>query len=70
MSIFNSIIDGLSGYEKLMPISAFILFVFALAAIMVMILQRRDFKMAMGLINPDIKINPAVRCAARTRGHP
>ncbi len=45
-----NIFDGLLGYEKLMLICGFILFVFALAAITVMIVQRRDFKMAMGLI--------------------
>jgi hypothetical protein len=45
-----SIFDGLLGYEKLMLICGFILFVFALAAITVMIVQRRDFKMAMVLI--------------------
>lgn len=45
-----NIFDGLYGYEKLMLVCGFILFVFALAAIMVMIVQRRDFKMAMGLI--------------------
>lgn len=50
MNTFNSIFDGLYGYEKLMLICGFILFVFALAAITVMIVQRRDFKMAMGLI--------------------
>jgi hypothetical protein len=50
MSAFNSIFDGLLGYEKLMLICGFILFVFALAAITVMIVQRRDFKMAMVLI--------------------
>ncbi|TPG11054.1 hypothetical protein EAH75_08830 [Rhodanobacter glycinis] len=50
MSILNSIFDGLLGYERLMLICGFILFVFALAAITVMIVQRRDFKMAMGLI--------------------
>lgn len=50
MSILNSIFDGLLGYEKLMLICGFILFLFALAAITVMIVQRRDFKMAMGLI--------------------
>lgn len=50
MTVFNSVFDGLYGYEKLMLICGFILFVFALAAITVMIVQRRDFKMAMGLI--------------------
>lgn len=45
-----NIFDGLYGYEKLMLLCGFILFVFALAAITVMIVQRRDFKMAMGLI--------------------
>lgn len=45
-----NIFDGLYGYEKLMLVCGFILFVFALAAITVMIVQRRDFKMAMGLI--------------------
>lgn len=45
-----SIFDGLYGYEKLMLICGFILFVFALAAITVMIVQRRDFKMATVLI--------------------
>lgn len=50
MSIINSIFDGLLGYEKLMLICGFVLFVFALMAIMVMIVQRRDFKMAMMLI--------------------
>lgn len=45
-----NVFDGLYGYEKLMLLCGFILFVFALAAITVMIVQRRDFKMAMGLI--------------------
>lgn len=45
-----NIFDGLYGYEKLMLVCGFVLFVFALAAIMVMIVQRRDFKAAMGLI--------------------
>lgn len=45
-----NVFDGLYGYEKLMLVCGFILFVFALAAITVMIVQRRDFKMAMGLI--------------------
>ena len=45
-----NVFDGLLGYEKLMLICGFILFVFALAAITVMIVQRRDFKMAMALI--------------------
>lgn len=45
-----NIFDGLLGYEKLMLICGFILFVFALVAITVMIVQRRDFKMAMALI--------------------
>lgn len=39
-----NIFDGLYGYEKLMLICGFVLFVFALAAITVMIVQRRDFK--------------------------
>ena len=66
MSIFNSIIDGLYGYEKPMLVGGFIPFVFAPVAIMVMIARRRDF----GLVNPVIKINPAVLRAARTRSHP
>jgi len=45
-----NIFDGLYGYEKLMLLCGLILFVFALAAITVMIVQRRDFKVAMGLI--------------------
>ena len=45
-----NVFDGLLGYEKLMLVCGFILFVFALAAITVMIVQRRDFKMAMALI--------------------
>jgi hypothetical protein len=45
-----NVFDGLYGYEKLMLVCGLILFVFALAAITVMIVQRRDFKMAMGLI--------------------
>jgi tetratricopeptide (TPR) repeat protein len=45
-----NIFDGLYGYEKLMLLCGLILFVFALAAITVMIVQRRDFKMAMALI--------------------
>ncbi|HVC15715.1 MAG TPA: tetratricopeptide repeat protein [Rhodanobacter sp.] len=50
MSAINSIFDGLLGYEKLMLICGFILFVFALLAITVMIVQRRDFKAAVLLI--------------------
>ncbi|HEY8682831.1 MAG TPA: hypothetical protein VIM06_06625 [Rhodanobacter sp.] len=42
-----NIFGGLLGYERLVLICGFILFVFALAAITVMIVQRRDFKMAM-----------------------
>lgn len=49
MNAFDSIFDGLYGYEKLMLLCGLILFVFALAAITVMIVQRRDFKAAMGL---------------------
>lgn len=45
-----NVFDGLYGYEKLMLLCGLILFVFALAAITVMIVQRRDFKMAMALI--------------------
>jgi tetratricopeptide (TPR) repeat protein len=45
-----NIFDGLLGYERLMLICGFVLFVFALAAITVMIVQRRDFKAAMMLI--------------------
>lgn len=50
MNILDSIFDGLLGYERLMLICGFVLFVFALMAITVMIVQRRDFKMAMVLI--------------------
>ena len=50
MSILDSIFDGLLGYERLMLICGFVLFVFALMAITVMIVQQRDFKMAMVLI--------------------
>lgn len=50
MNIINSIFDGLFGYEKLMLLCGFILFVFALLAITLMIVQRRDFKAAMLLI--------------------
>ncbi|TAM62900.1 MAG: hypothetical protein EPN49_03115 [Rhodanobacter sp.] len=45
-----NILDGLYGYEKLMLICGFVLFVFALAAITVMIVQRRNIFAAMGLI--------------------
>lgn len=45
-----NIFDGLLGYERLMLICGFVLFVFALAAITVMIVQRRDFKAATLLI--------------------
>lgn len=50
MTIIDSIFDGLLGYEKLMLICGFILFVFALLAITLMIVQRRNFKMALTLI--------------------
>lgn len=50
MNILNSIFDGLLGYEKLMLLCGFILFVFALLAITLMIVQRRDFKAAVLLI--------------------
>jgi hypothetical protein len=50
VNILDSIFDGLLGYERLMLICGFVLFVFALMAITVMIVQRRDFKMAMALI--------------------
>ena len=45
-----NIFDGLLGYERLMLICGFVLFVFALVAITVMIVQRRDFKAAVLLI--------------------
>jgi len=48
--VIESIFSGLYGYERLMLICGFVLFVFALAAITLMIVQRRDFKMAMVLI--------------------
>lgn len=44
-----NIFDGLYGYEKLMLICGFVLFVFALAAITALIVKNRDFKAAMGL---------------------
>ncbi|HEX7732527.1 MAG TPA: hypothetical protein VF415_07760 [Rhodanobacter sp.] len=44
-----NIFDGLYGYEKLMLICGFVLFLFALAAITVLIVKNRDFKAAMGL---------------------
>ena len=50
MNNVNSIFDGLLGYEKLMLLCGFVLFVFALLAITVMIVQRRDFKAAVLLI--------------------
>jgi len=50
VNTINSIFDGLFGYEKLMLICGFMLFVFALLAITVMIVQRRDFKAAVLLI--------------------
>lgn len=50
MKNINSIFDGLLDYEMLMLICGFILFVFALVAITLMIVQRRDFKAAMALI--------------------
>lgn len=50
MTNIDSIFDGLLGYEMLMLICGFILFVFALVAITLMIVQRRDFKAAMALI--------------------
>jgi len=45
-----NIFDGLLGYERLMLICGFVLFVFALVAITAMIVQRRDFKAAILLI--------------------
>ncbi|HEX7112544.1 MAG TPA: hypothetical protein VF216_08870 [Mizugakiibacter sp.] len=50
MNAIDSIFDGLFGYERLMLICGFVLFVFALAAITLMIVQRRDFKAAMLLL--------------------
>ena len=50
MNIFDSVFDGLLGYEKLMLVCGLVLFVFALVAITVMIVQRRDFKMVIVLI--------------------
>jgi hypothetical protein len=44
-----NLFDGLYGYEKLMLVCGFVLFVFALAAITVLIVKNRDFKAAMGL---------------------
>lgn len=44
-----NIFDGLYGYEKLMLVCGFTLFVFALVAITVLIVKNRDFKAAMGL---------------------
>lgn len=46
MNAIDGIFDGLFGYERLMLICGFVLFVFALAAITLMIVQRRDFKAA------------------------
>jgi tetratricopeptide (TPR) repeat protein len=45
-----NVFDGLLGYEKLMLLCGFILFVFALVVIAVLIAQKRDFKLAMVLI--------------------
>lgn len=45
-----NVFTGLYGYESVMLICGFVLFVFALAAITVMIVQRRSFKAAMSLI--------------------
>ncbi|MDE2154829.1 MAG: hypothetical protein KGJ32_02885 [Xanthomonadaceae bacterium] len=50
VNAFDGIFDGLLGYERLMLICGFVLFVFALLAITVMIVQRRDFKAAVLLI--------------------
>ena len=50
MNIFDSVFDGLLGYEKLMLVCGLVLFVFALVAITVLIVQRRDFKMVIVLI--------------------
>lgn len=50
MTGIASIFTGLYGYESVMLICGFVLFVFALAAITVMIVQRRSFKAAMSLI--------------------
>lgn len=50
MNAIDGIFDGLFGYERLMLICGFVLFVFALAAITLMIVQRRDFKAAMLLL--------------------
>ena len=50
MNIIGSIFERLIGYEKLMPISGLILFVFTLVAVAVLLAHRRDFKMAMVLI--------------------
>lgn len=44
------IFDGLRGYEKLMLVCGFVLFLFALAVIGLMIAQRRDFAMVLPLI--------------------
>jgi tetratricopeptide (TPR) repeat protein len=45
-----NVFDGLLGYEKLMLLCGFILFVFALVVIALLIAQKRDFKLAMVLI--------------------
>jgi hypothetical protein len=50
MNMINSIFDGLLGYECLMLICGFTLFVFAMIAITVMIIRGRDFKAAILLI--------------------
>lgn len=50
MNVIDSVFDGLYGYERLMLICGFVLFVFALAAITLMIVQRRDFKAAIVLL--------------------
>ncbi|MEO7052018.1 MAG: tetratricopeptide repeat protein [Rhodanobacter sp.] len=50
MDIIDSIFDGLFGYEKLMLICGFTLFVFALLAITALIVFKRNIIAAMGLI--------------------
>lgn len=54
MGILDSIFDGLLGYEKLMLLCGLVLFVFALAAIAVLIAKGRDFKAATLLFAPAI----------------
>lgn len=65
MKTINGVFTGLYGYEKLMLICSFVLFIFTLVAITALIVKNRDFKAVM----PEIRRMPPCR-VARTSTNP